>query len=86
MRSSASLFGSKVAVWWRGDAFAVGHLEGQSPARVPAFAYSYGVVPGFERRLQRVVEFDRADGLAVNQDLELAPSEFKPKLSLIVPG
>jgi ribosome maturation factor RimP len=44
------------------------------------------VVPGFERRLQRVVEFDRADGLAVNQDLELAPSEFKPKLSLIVPG
>jgi hypothetical protein len=48
-------------------------------ARVPTPAYSYGVASGFERHLERLVVFDRADGLTVSRDLEPAPSELDPE-------
>jgi hypothetical protein len=61
----------------------IGRLNGEFSARVPAFAHPYGVASRFERRLERLVVFDRAGGLAVNQDLEPAPSELNAEVMFV---
>lgn len=61
------------------DDFAICHLERAIPARVPAFAYSKGMMSRFEQRLDRLVVVDRADTGSIHQDLEATASELNPE-------
>src|ERR1700733_16078800 len=61
----------------RGDV-PVGHVEREVAARVPARPYLQHVVAGIDLRLHRLRVRDRADGLAVELDLELAAPKLYP--------
>ncbi len=52
------------------DGFAVGRVEGLVPARVPPGVYPHGVMPWLELRFERLVVFERAYALAVDEHLE----------------
>src|ERR1700691_628393 len=52
-----------------GDGFALGGVEGLGSARVSAIAGLQGVMCGFDWYLDRVVQFERSDTLAVEDDV-----------------
>jgi len=60
-----------------GDNFALGGIEGLSSARVSAIADLEGVTSRFDRRFDRVVHFNRADTLTVDQDIERATTDLR---------
>lgn len=59
-----------------GDDLILGRVERPDSARVPAVADLHGVTSRFDRRLERVVHFDRPGTLAVNQDVVRATTDL----------
>ena len=59
-----------------GDDFALGRVEGLSPARVPAIADLQSVTSRLDWRLDRVVHFERPDTLTVNLDIVGATTDL----------